>query len=64
MDAPTDFAHAAAIERILRAHGIGSMPVGSGDRSHPGDGPLWGRGPAPAVGPQSLRATRPQSGGC
>jgi hypothetical protein len=64
MDAPTDFAHAAAIERILRAHGIGSMPAGSGDRSHPGDGPLWGRGPAPAVGSQSLRATRPQSGGC
>jgi hypothetical protein len=64
MDVPTDFAHAAAIERILRAHGIGSMPAGSGDRPLPGDGPLWGRGPAPAVGPQSLRATRPQSGGC
>ena len=44
MDAPTDFAHAAAIERILRAHGIGSMPAGSGDRSHLGDGPLWGHG--------------------
>jgi len=29
-----------------------------------GDGPLWGRGPAPGVGSQSLRATRPQSGGC
>ena len=64
MDVPTDFAHAAAIDRILRAHGIGSMPAGSGDRSHPGDDPLWGRGPAPAVGPQVLRATRPQSGGC
>ena len=64
MDAPTDFAHAAAIARILRAHGIGSMPSGSGDRSHPGDDPLWGRGPVPGVGPQSLRAARPQSGGC
>ena len=59
MDAPTDFAHAAAIARILRAHGIGSMPSGSGDRSHPGDDPLWGRGPAPGVGPQSLRADAP-----
>jgi hypothetical protein len=64
MHAPTDFAHATAIERILRAHGIASTPSESGDRSHPGDGPLWGRGPAPAVGPQSLRATRSQSGGC
>jgi hypothetical protein len=64
MNAPTDFAHAAAVERILRAHGIASTPAGGGDRSYPGDGPLWGRGPAPAVGPQSLRAARPQSGGC
>ena len=62
MNAPTDFAHAAAVEHILRAHGVTSTQ--SGDRSHRGDGPLWGRGPAPAVGSQSLRATRPQSGGC
>jgi hypothetical protein len=64
MHARTDFAHAAAIERILRANAVASMPSGSGDRSHPGDGPLWGRGPAPVVGSQSLRAARPQSGGC
>ena len=64
MHAPTDIAHAAAIERILRAHGIASTPAGSGDRSHPGDGPRWGRGAAPAVGSHSLRATRLQSGGC
>jgi hypothetical protein len=65
MHARTDFAHAAAIERILRANGVTSMPSGSGDRSHHlGDGPLWGRGPAPVVGSQSLRAARPQSGGC
>jgi hypothetical protein len=64
MNAPTDFAHAAAVARILTAHGIASTPSGGGDRSYPGDGPLWGRGPAPAVGPQSLRAARPQSGGC
>ena len=64
MHAPTDFAHAAAVEHILRAHGVTSTQCGSGDRSHRGDGPLWGRGPAPAVGAQNLRATRPQSGGC
>jgi hypothetical protein len=65
MHARTDFAHAAAIERILTANGVTSMPSGSGDRSHHlGDGPLWGRGPAPVVGSQSLRAARPQSGGC
>jgi hypothetical protein len=64
MHAPTDFAHAAAVERILRAHGVDSTQCASGDGSHRGDGPLWGHGPAPAVGSQSLRATRPQSGGC
>jgi hypothetical protein len=64
MHAPTDFAHAAAVERILRAHGLDSTQYGGGDGTHRGDGPLWGHGPAPAVGPQSVRATRPQSGGC
>jgi hypothetical protein len=64
MNAHTDFAHAAAIERILRAHGVGSTQCGSGDRSHRGDSPLWGRGPAPTVGSESLRATCLQSGGC
>jgi hypothetical protein len=64
MHAPTDFAHAAAVERILRANGVTSTQCASGDRSHRGDSPLWGHGPAPALGSQSLRATRPQSGGC
>jgi hypothetical protein len=64
MHAPTDFAHAAAVERILRAHGVDSTQYARGDRSHRGDGPLWGHGLAPVVGSQSLRATRPQSGGC
>jgi hypothetical protein len=64
MNAPTDFAHAAAVERILRAHGVASPQCGARDRSHLGDGPLWGRGPEPGVGSQSLRATRSQSGGC
>jgi hypothetical protein len=64
MHAPTDFAHAAAVERILRANGVASSQSGSGDGSHRGDGLLWGRGPAPAEGSQSLRATCPQSGGC
>lgn len=65
MNAPTEFAHAAAVERILRAHGVASPQCGGGDRSHHlGDGPLWGRGPAPGVGSQCLRASRPQPGGC
>jgi hypothetical protein len=60
----SDFAHAAAVERILMAHGVTPLPTGSGERSHVGDCPLWGRGPAPHLGSQSLRAARPQSGGC
>jgi hypothetical protein len=64
MNAPTDFAHAAAVERILSAHGVVSSQCGGGDRSSLGGGARWGRGPAPGVGSQSLRAARPQSGGC
>ena len=64
MHAPTDFAHAAAVETILRAHGVTSAQCGCVDRSHRGDDPLWGRGMAPAVGSQCLWATRLQSGGC
>jgi hypothetical protein len=59
MHAPEDFAHAAAVERILRAHGMASTQSGSGERSHLGDSPVWGHGPAQAVGTQSLRASRP-----
>jgi hypothetical protein len=64
MHAPTDFAHAAAVERILRANGVASTQSGSGERSHHGDSPMWGHGPAPAEGSHSLRAIGPQSGGC
>jgi hypothetical protein len=64
MNAPTDFAHAAAVERILRMYGAASPQCGGGDRSHPGDDPLWGHGSAPGPGSQSLRAMRPQPGGC
>jgi hypothetical protein len=64
MHAPTDFAHAEAVERILRAHGMASTQCGSGERSHPGESPMWGHGPAPAMGPHNLRAMSPQSGGC
>jgi hypothetical protein len=64
MNAPTDFAHAAAVERILMAHGMASSQCGGGDRSHLGDVPSWGHGTTPGMGSQSLRATRPQSGGC
>ena len=64
MHAPTDFAHAAAVERILRANGMASTQSGSGERSHHGDSPMWGHGPAPAVGPHNLGAMCPQSGGC
>jgi len=64
MNAPTDFAHAAAVERILRAHGVASAQCGGGDRSRLGDVPLWGRETAPGPGSHSLRAMRPQPGGC
>ena len=64
MNAPTDFAHAAAVERILRAHGVASPQRGGGDRSHLGDVPLWGHGTAPGPGSPSLRAMCPQPGGC
>jgi hypothetical protein len=64
MHAPTDFAHATAVERILRANGVASTQSGSGERFHHGDSPMWGHGPAPAVGRQELGATCPQCGGC
>ena len=42
MNAPTDFAHAAAVERILRAHGVASPQSGGGERSHPRRRPAVG----------------------
>ena len=64
MNAPTDFAHAAAVERILRAHGVASPQFGGGERSRLGDVPSWGHGTAPGPGSQSLRAMCSQPGGC
>jgi hypothetical protein len=65
MHARPDFAHAAAVDRVLRANGFAPQQSAGGDRSLRGTGLLWGRGPAGAeVGPHSLRAPRPQSGGC
>ena len=61
MHAPTDFAHAAAIERILRAHGIGLHAIWEwgavsprrrpalGARAGAGGGAAESAGHAPAV---------------
>jgi hypothetical protein len=61
--ARTDYAHAEAVRRILRAHGVEpNEPRGGGlpRRSRP----LWGRGPAVTGMEESLRIPRPQIGGC
>ncbi len=53
MNTPTDFAHAAAVERILaRAHGVAFPQVGVGNDPHLGDVPPWGHGTAPGTGSQ------------
>ena len=64
MHARSDYAHAAAVERILRAHGVRPYQAVGENRSHLGGGPLWGRGHAVVGGKKSLRAERPRSGGC
>ncbi len=64
MHARSDFAHAAAVDAILRAHGLVPDEAAGEDRSFRGSSSLWGRGLAAVAGPQSLRAPRPQSGGC
>jgi hypothetical protein len=64
MHARSDYAHAAAVERILRAHGVRPDHAVRENRSQVGGGPLRGRGHAVATGTQSLRAERPRSGGC
>jgi hypothetical protein len=63
MHARSDYAHAAAVERILRAHGVRPEQAVGENRPHLGS-PLWGRGHAVAGGKKSLRAQRPRSGGC
>jgi hypothetical protein len=64
MHARDDFAHAAAVDAILRANRLAPTQAAGEDRSHLGGGSLWGRGPAAAGGSQSLRVPHPQSGGC
>ena len=64
MHARSDYAHAAAVERILRLHGLRPDRAVGVNRSHLGGGPLWGRGHAVAGATKSLRAERPRVGGC
>jgi len=64
MHARSDYAHAAEVERILRAHGVRPDKALGENRSHLGGGPLRGRGHVVAGGTNSLRAERPRSGGC
>ena len=64
MHARSDFAHAAAVDAILRAHRLVLEQSAGEDRSSTGGSPLRGRGLAAIVGPHSLRVPRPQSGGC
>jgi hypothetical protein len=63
MHAREDYAHAAAVERILRAYGVTPEPPGGGGLSRRG-GPLWGGGPAVTGVEDNLRVPRPQNGGC
>jgi hypothetical protein len=64
MHARSDFAHAAAVDAILRAHRLAPEKASGGGRSFGGVRPFWGRGPAAAEGPHNLRVPRPRSGGC
>jgi hypothetical protein len=64
MHARPDFAHAVAVDAILRANRLVPTQSAGEDRSLRGSGPLWGRGPAAVAGSQSLRVPHPQSGGC
>jgi hypothetical protein len=62
MHARTDYAHAEAVRRILRAHVDLIEPRGGG---LPRRGcPLLGRGPAVEGMEDNLRIPRPQIGGC
>jgi hypothetical protein len=64
MHARSDFAHAAAVDAILRAHRLAPTQSAGEDRSLRGGSLLWGRGLDAVERSQSLRAPRPQSGGC
>jgi hypothetical protein len=60
--ARTDYAHAEAVRRILRAHVDLIEPRGGG-LPHRGF-PHWGRGTAVKGVEDNLRTPRPQIGGC
>jgi hypothetical protein len=64
MHARSDFAHAAAVDAILRANRLAPAQSAGEDLSRHGCDPLWGRGFAAVAGAQSLRVPHPQSGGC
>jgi hypothetical protein len=64
MHARSDFAHAAAVDAILRAHRMAPDQTAGEDSSLRGGGSLWGRGLAVVAGAESLRVPHPQSGGC
>jgi hypothetical protein len=63
MHARTDYAHAEAVRRILRAYGVEPNEPRGGGLPHCGR-PLWGRGPAVKGAEERLRMPRPQNGGC
>jgi hypothetical protein len=63
MHARTDYAHAEAVRRILRAHGVEPNEPRGGGLSRRSC-PPWGRGPAVKGIEDSLRIPRPQIGGC
>jgi hypothetical protein len=63
MHAGEDYAHAAAVERILRAYGVTPTLPSGGGLSRRGR-PLWGGGPAITGIEENLRAPGPQTGGC
>jgi hypothetical protein len=64
MHARSDFAHAAAVDAILRAHRMAPDQTAGEVSSLRGGSSLWGRGLAVAAGAESLRVPRPQTGGC
>lgn len=59
-----DYAHAAAVERLLRTYGVTS-PAESWGGGLPRRGiSLWGRGTAVTGAEDDLRTAGPQHGGC
>jgi hypothetical protein len=63
MHAREDYAHATAVEHILRAYGVTPSQPSGGGLSRRGR-PLWGGGPVGSGVEDNLRVPRPQTGGC